>query len=255
LRGAVLLVSQAVFLWMFLAADPLERLAAAGAFGSEPHVVDAAFAFAAAWRHGMAGNSPLYMPGFFLTAVASWIWSETSGPRAAFAFAASLASALALAWIAAVPATPAVVAAFERAGGVTSVAPVDLPRWGAAAAGLYTLLTWTAFVVGARLACATRRLTPLAPVPILTIGLVLVRPWTVGDFTGTWADRAIQGDPMALLSLALIPALATFLVRRELHRATRGSLSCRLNTSRSCGGPFGRGSEANRRRRRRAPWR
>lgn len=61
---------------MFLAADSLEQLAASGAFG-DAREAQAAFAFAASWRHGMAGNSPVYMPGFFAVAIAAWIWSET----------------------------------------------------------------------------------------------------------------------------------------------------------------------------------
>jgi len=207
---------------MFLAADPLERLAADGRFGAAPSIAASAFAFAAAWRHGMAGNSPLYMPGFFVVAGASWVWAETAGRRAIVSFPASLSAALALAWMAAIPGASGVVSGFERSAGLAVDTALPLPHWGAAAAGLYTLLTWTAFVVGARLSLGRRSLTPLAPVPVLTAGLVVVRPWTVGDFTATWGTRAIEGDVVALVSLGMIPALAIVLVQRERSRRARG---------------------------------
>src|SRR5687768_10596337 len=64
------------FLWMFSAAATLEHTAELGGIsastGRDAHAI--AYEFAARWRHGMAGNSPLYMPGFFVVAIATWFW-------------------------------------------------------------------------------------------------------------------------------------------------------------------------------------
>ena len=67
-------------MWMFLAAAPLETLAATGGLAGrhEADVVAEGYRVAADWRHGMAGNSPLYMPGFFALAVAAWFWADSS---------------------------------------------------------------------------------------------------------------------------------------------------------------------------------
>jgi hypothetical protein len=210
LRTAALAAAQAVFLWMFLASDPLEQLAAAGAFGPDPDVRDAAFAFAAAWRHGMAGNSLLYMPGFFAVAAASWIWSETSAPRGSTRFAASVLAALAAAWACTAPGAAAVIAGFGRQT-VPAAVTIPAPQPYAIAAGLYTLLTWSAFVIGARLSLVRRSMVPLLPVPVLTAGLVALRPWTVDEFASTWARRSADGDPVAVVSALAVPTLAACL--------------------------------------------
>ena len=67
LTSGLVVAAQALFLWMFLSADPLEQVAPSAA----------AWRFASDWRHGMAGNSWLYMPGFFATAAALWLYART----------------------------------------------------------------------------------------------------------------------------------------------------------------------------------
>src|SRR6185436_12721389 len=77
ITGSFALVSCTLFLWMFFAAATLERTADLGGILAPPGY-DAravAYEFAARWRHGMAGNSPIYMPGFFAAAIALWFWS------------------------------------------------------------------------------------------------------------------------------------------------------------------------------------
>src|ERR1700752_1928845 len=71
------LVACTLFLWMFFAASTLERTADVGGISGPPgrNARAVAYEFAAKWRHGMAGNSPIYMPGFFAAAVALWFWS------------------------------------------------------------------------------------------------------------------------------------------------------------------------------------
>ena len=59
-RTAALFAAFVLFFWMFLAADPLEQLGAADRFNpGRPDVQELALSYAALWRHGMAGNSPL----------------------------------------------------------------------------------------------------------------------------------------------------------------------------------------------------
>src|SRR5687767_5389066 len=76
--SAFMLVACIFFLWMFFAAATLERSADMGwisvSAGRDAHAI--AYEFAARWRHGMSGNSPLYMPGFFAVAIASWFWCD-----------------------------------------------------------------------------------------------------------------------------------------------------------------------------------
>src|SRR5262245_8022102 len=62
---------------MFLATEPLELLVDRGLL-SGPQNLDlgaAAYQFAARWRHGMAGHSPIYVPGFFAVALTTWPWA------------------------------------------------------------------------------------------------------------------------------------------------------------------------------------
>ena len=70
-----LFFSQTLFLWMFYAAEGLEQMAKAGSVVASPPVnaVEVTYRYAADWRHGMAGGSPLYMPGFFAAAITTWL--------------------------------------------------------------------------------------------------------------------------------------------------------------------------------------
>lgn len=218
LTVASLVGAEALFLWMFLAADPLEQLAAAGAFGSDADAIERAFAFAAAWRHGMSGNSPLYMPGFFAVAVAAWIWSEQLRARDAVGYAAAFAAAFFIARLAAPSGAAVVHAAYQAVTGSGTALALPFPRSGAVIAGTYTLITWSAFVIGCRLAIERRSFLPILPTPVLTAGLILLRPWTVDDFTTTWWERSLEGDPVAIASALMIPAVAAGLAGRELNQ-------------------------------------
>jgi hypothetical protein len=209
---AFLIASQTLFLWMFLSADPLEQLA--DRYGSRAAVV---MAFAARWRHGMAGNSPLYLPGFFMTAAAVWM-SARSHPRM-IVHAGSVAVAAVVAFGAAAALAPwgaqAVVRAFHSQIGSPVPSAIPGASLRAAMIGGYTLLTWAAFVTCARTAVVRRSLAPLGIPAVLTVGLVLVRPWTADDFTRHWAMQVIEGDSVASVSLLLAVGLAMVLVRSE----------------------------------------
>jgi hypothetical protein len=218
---ALLVLSEALFLWMFLAAAPLEQLAAAGAFGNGSETRLAAFAFAASWRHGMAGNSPLYMPGFFAVAVAVWLWLDGAKAVSARRYFGALLAAGAIAAVTAAASRSLVPDAFESATGLSVSGPVPAAGPSAVFMGFYTLLTWTLFVVGCRLALHWRTLLPLLPVIPMTAGLAVLRPWTVDVFTNIWWHRATAGDLVAVFSLIMVPATAAWLYR---HIRTRFSI-------------------------------
>jgi hypothetical protein len=217
-----LLAALALFQWMFLASECLERLADAGAVsGAAPAARDAAYAFAAEWRHGMAGGCPLYMPGFFATAAAVWFWARGRPARALLLEGgAALLLATAAAAVLAPYGAAWVVEAFERrtgfACGVGPYAPTAL----GGALGAYTLVTWASFIIAGQRALARMSLRPFWVPFALNAVLAVVRPVTVGDFTSLWWARALDGDPVAVLSLAAVPGLAAFFAWDQL--AARG---------------------------------
>jgi hypothetical protein len=221
----LLVAAEVLFLWMFLAADSLEQLAASQGFGHG--TTDGALAFAASWRHGMAGNSPLYMPGFFAVAVAAWIWWDEARPAAARNYLTALVAACGTAWLAAPVGGEQVVSAFAISVGATPSLPVPgaLPR--AMFIGVYTLLTWSAFALGCRVALQRKDWIPLVPAIPLTAGLVALRPWTVDEFSTTWWNRLSDGDAAATFSLVMIPAVGALLywlqARQNDSRVRKGN--------------------------------
>jgi hypothetical protein len=228
-RTVSLVAAEALFLWMFLAADSLEQLGELTAFGV---ATDGAVAFAASWRHGMAGNSPLYMPGFFAVAAAAWIWWDETRRSAARVYLATLAAAGSIAWLAAPLGGEHVVSAFVALVGAMPSLPVPCANPRAMVFGVYTLLTWSAFALGCRVALQRKALIPLVPVIPLTAGLVAVRPWTVDEFTTTWWNRLSDGDASAVFSLVMIPAVAALLYWFHVRQGQRGSASDHVRDSR-----------------------
>ena len=211
LKPAALAAAQALFLWMFLAANPLEQLATAGAFGADPRVRDRAFVFAADWRHGMSQNSRLYMPGFFAVAAAVWICPRQSARGCGGVSQRRLRRPSRL------PAPrssrhgrgPGLLPCRQRHGDI----PIGAirQRWCNVRRHLYV----------AELDCLRPRLPRCSRAPIVTAARSNAvpdrradrsSPWTVGDFTSTWWTRSLGGDPVAIMSAALIPLLAAFLV-------------------------------------------
>ena len=184
-RTAALFAACVLFFWMFLAADPFER---AGAV-----------AYAALWRHGMAGNSPLYMPGFFAVAAAAWWWSG----------AKRLSNVLIEGSVAGIAAC------------AVAMALAPWPSLRAVVHATYTLATWAVFVVCCRRALARRAWRPLWPVPAMTVGLVAIRTWTLDDVQSLWIERLMNGNPAAIVSTAAIPILVIAMLRTELISSTR----------------------------------
>jgi hypothetical protein len=202
LIAALLVAAQAAFLWMFFSADALDQAAGADRVMRR---------FASGWRHGTAGNTWLYMPGFFVTAAAAWLAAPRLGRRRVAGWIAAVGAAAAIAAVlAATLGTRLMLDDFARATGRSpSIVPTVSPL--GALRGLYTLAAWTVFVLACRRALIERTLHPFIAPAILAVGLVLMRPWTLGEVGGDWMTHASGGDPIAWLSAAAVPALATLL--------------------------------------------
>jgi hypothetical protein len=215
-----LVLAHVLFLWMYLSAESLERMArqglVAGPAGMD--IVRVADQYAAAWRHGMAGNSWLYLPGFFLAAVSTWMWSLGRRlPSLAIEAVVLLTAAWAIAALLSPLGASSSLASFENAAGVHRMgAPPGFTVDGASLA-LYTIATWDVATICCQLSIARRSLRLMwIPIP-LNIVLANVRPWTVSDFTSQWAADLADGKGAAVLSAAAVPLVAAFLVLYQLR--------------------------------------
>jgi hypothetical protein len=224
LRTALVIATQALFLWMFLAADPLEQAAQS----------EAGLRFASDWRHGMAGNSLLYMPGFFATAAALWLYNR-SGDRRRVAARLLALGGIAMVAAALGAAAGARMAAGDFAAATLAVLPAVLPRPSilGAVQGLYTLATWSAFVLACRTALEERAWRPFVLPAIMTIGLALIRPWTVDDFTTLWKDRVAARDPVACASAAAVVVMVGLLAGSYQRSQSRSNPPCATGTRRA----------------------
>ena len=213
-----------LFQWMFLSAECLELMADSdrilGLPGEKARFL--AYQFAASWRHGMAGNSWLYMPGFFAAALAGWYWA-LARPRwrlwlqgLALALLAELSARLL-----APTGESLVIQAFENSSGLLCHGAAPTPSLKGSLVGLYTLITWCSFVIGSQRALRRRSLRPLALAVVLTVALARIRPWTVGDFTELWFRAVLDGNSVAIVSLLAIPALAALLVVYQIQGKKR----------------------------------
>ena len=195
-----LCAAQALFLWMFLAADPLEQLAERNQLAPASTTTrEDAFRFAADWRHGMAGNSPLYLPGFFLLALATWLAdrSRLSLRVATILFLLALFAARLVGPFAG----DSIVHRFAQESGAQAIGALASPRWTTAVVAGYTLLTWSVFIIGLRRAIISRSYRLLLATAPMTLVLAAIRPWTVGDFSSIWASRVASGNAAAIGSL------------------------------------------------------
>jgi hypothetical protein len=229
----IALVACTFFLWMFFAAATLEQTAELG-WISAPPGQDAravAYEFAAKWRHGMARNSPLYMPGFFAVAIANWFWcAGKSLSRILAEGLLLLAAATVCAALLAPYAAPQLLASFvaQEKFSVSHASPSG--TWITSAQGVYSVLTWSTVVIASRWSIRLRSLKPLL-IPLgLNLVLAFVRPWTVADFTTRWLSQAVDGEPAALFSFLLVPMVSGFLAWVEL-RPTRRKTAGAQNTA------------------------
>lgn len=224
LTAIAVLAADAFFLVMFLAAAPVERLSDAGLVvtPSGQSSAEAAYAYAAQWRHGMAGNSPLYMPGFFAAAAALWFWSMGKTlRRVVLERTALLAAGLLLAFLLAPPLSRTALRSFQADTGAVLTGFQESSLGVASFQGAYTLIAWSTVVIGSRLAIQRRTLWPLSVAVVANVILALVRPWTMDDFSEYWWRKTVAGDPIAVVSSGLVFVMATVLALTELARERR----------------------------------
>jgi hypothetical protein len=210
-----LFTAQTLFLWMFFVAGGLERLAELGQIIG-PASIDvkaSAFDFAARWRHGMTGASPLYMPGFFITAVV--LWRRAAGLRArrvVVECAVTGALAVIAAWTLAPAGANLALESFQLETGLRCAGDWPGVTGRALGHGALTLIGWNSFVFTGQIAIIRKSFLPLFVPAVLSVALIAIRPFTIDDFTGLWAQRVRQGDPVAIFSALLIPSLSALLV-------------------------------------------
>ena len=211
-------------LWMFFAAATLEHMAELGWISPSAgrDVREVAYEFAARWRHGMAGNSPIYMPGFFVVAIAVWFWCAARSLRR------MVAEGLLLLGVATVCATllaphtaPRILSDFVAQEGFSSSRAASSGTWIAWAQGVYSLLTWSTLIIASRWAIKLKSFKPFLVPLVLNLILASVRPWTVADFTSQWVTQALEGEPVAVISFLIIPIIAGFMAWVELRPTQR----------------------------------
>lgn len=230
--ATIALLACTFFLWMFFAAATLERTADLGGISTSSfqEARTAAYDFAAKWRHGMAGNSPVYMPGFFAAAIAIWFWCGARSLRRMLAEGAVLiAVASCCAAMLAPLAAPRIVSDFHAQQGFVVSNTANSWTWIPFAQGVYTLLTWGTLIVASRWSIRLRSLKPMVFPLAFYLVLALVRPWTVADFTSLWTRQTLAGEPAAVVSFLLIPILSGIFAWVELRSPRRKSV--RLTTS------------------------
>jgi hypothetical protein len=194
----------------------LERLAELGHISgpASMNVKATAFDFAARWRHGMAGGWPLYMPGFFVTAVA--LWRRAAGlslRRVVAECAVTGALALIVAWLLAPYGASLALDSFHSETGLRCVGDWPGVPGRVVGQGVFTLISWNSFLIASQLAIIRKSFRPLFVPAALCVALILIRPFTVDDFTSLWAQRVWQGAPVAIFSALLIPLLSALLAR------------------------------------------
>src|SRR5688572_9783299 len=211
ITAGLVMVACILFLWMFFAAATLERTADLGGISASPgrDARAVAYEFAAKWRHGMAGNSPIYMPGFFAVAIAMWFWcAGRSLPRMLAEGAILISAASVCAALLAPFAAPRILDDFVAQEGVTVFQATSSGTWVAYAQGIYSLLTWSTVIIAARFSIRLRTPKPLLVPLVLNVVLAFVRPWTVADFTSRWARQTLEGETAAVISSLLVPIIS-----------------------------------------------
>jgi len=210
-KRAVILVllwgAQLLFLWMFFAADGLEHAANAGYLYSSDgrDVARIASQYASDWRHGMSGGWPVYVPGFFAVAIATWVWPGQSSVKrllveALFISAASTAAAMFLA----PTGTAQILKAFRSDWDIQLIGNLTGPTNSGISHGLNTLLTWSVFVLSSKKALRRKSFRPFLLPLGLAIALALTRPITADRLMWTWCQRILRADERAIASLLLV---------------------------------------------------
>ena len=208
-----LFLTQTFFLWMFFTAGSLERLAELDLISGPPGVAvkPLAFAFAARWRHGMTGGWPLYMPGFFVTAIAIWFWVYGLTWRRIIAeYAVMMGLAMVVALLFSRGSSSFIAEAFQQQTGLRCEAQDWTVAGRVLGQGLFTLINWSSFVGACQFCLVRKSLRPLWLPAGLSLVLVLIRPFTADEFTRFWLQQIRQGEGVAIVSALLLPLLAAW---------------------------------------------
>lgn len=209
------------YVWMFVASEGVVLLAKHGAC-TGPDVVVAAKHFASDWRHGMTGDSPLYLPGFFMLAATTWLWANDQPVRRLIREALPILGLATMVGIAFAPVgTEHLVQAFEaRAAAVcTQATTTELSLWRLFLC-LFTMTSWSTLIAGVNHA-VTRRGWRILRVPAaFAATAIALRPptrWPV-----LWVRHIAAGDLVAVGSIIFIPLVIVMLWRWRIHAsATR----------------------------------
>ena len=183
--------------------------------------------FAADWRHGLNGHSPLFMPGFFVLTPAVWYWSRRQSIAellrgGALALIAGFLVAL---FAAPLGRAAAARAFFEEFHFAVQANTGDI--WQAAPIPAFTAICWTVLVVAIRRVIITGAARSLALVVGLYALLGFARHWWSldhfrrGDDVARWEVRAAQGDGVAIGSLLAVPLLGLVLAKTTVREARR----------------------------------
>ncbi len=167
----------------------------------------------------MAGNSPLYMPGFYIAGVLVWIWS-LGRPLQRILVEGFVLTAIATpiaAWLAPFGAARA-ISSFLQFTGLNCAGYAGCFTFASAGEALYTLFTWGAGMVCSQLSVARRSFKPLWVPLVMNIILLLMRPWAINGYTDQWIADIKQGLLPAIVSLLVAPVLFSCLVSYQLRR-------------------------------------
>lgn len=226
-----LFATQTFFLWMFFVAGGLERLAELDQVvgPASVNVKATVFEFAARWRHGMTDGWPLYMPGFFVTAVV--LWRRVIGltiRRIVAECVATGALALIVAWPLSLAGSGLILDAFHAQTGLRCAGSWPGITSRVIGQGIFTLINWNSFVLACQYAIIRQSVLPLLVPAALSVVLALIRPITVGDFTNLWRQRIVEGDSVAIFSALLIPLMSALLLWMLLYlRKSRSQVARR----------------------------
>jgi hypothetical protein len=196
-------LAASLFLWMFLASDGVARTVDASTSDLDAEARRRAAQFADDWRHGLVG-SPLFVPGFLVTAVAVTMCDRQRSLRQLGAMgAAAIALGLGVAWVLAPEGTDYVTTAVEHDTGITVAEPFQRGGIGVLAA-MATFIVFALLVITCRRCARDGRLKPLAIPAIAYMALAALRGGGVqfGTLCSIWSRRLWNLDPVAIASTA-----------------------------------------------------
>ena len=157
----------------------------------------------------MVGRWPIFVPGFFAIAIGSALWArgKDSGKLCCEGVAALSAATLIARSVAGFGAGR-LIRSFERDSGFKwEGGPLEW-TWAGSAVGGLTAAGWSALIIGAQRAVATRRVWPLVlPLTLYSLFTAL-RLNKLDSLDWLWMSRVIKGDRVALNSSVLAAVTA-----------------------------------------------